>query len=142
VASVVSLSAGEDQPVEAGGDVFVLFRTELSDKHGLHGGDLYSVIVTQPYWAVCAALVILTGLREDDPVEIAWTRMTAAGTRVLNDPWRIAYRGAPGGGLRVSHGGQFGLDGTARLRLRVHNPNDYPIVIDAGTQAKITLLAY
>lgn len=121
MAIVVSLVAGEDQPVEPNADAFVLFRTELSDTHGLHGGDLYSIIVARPYWAVCDALVVLTGLRAQDPVDIAWTRMDRPGTSVVDDPWRLTYHGDLAGGLRASHGGQFGLSGDVRLRLRIHN---------------------
>ena len=142
MAIVVSLAAGEDQPVDPRADAFVLFRTELSDTHGLHGGDLYSIIVGGEYWALCDALTVITGLKAGDPVDVAWTRMNAQGTSVVDDPWRITYRGDPGGGLRASHGGQFGLDRTVRLRLRVHNPNDYPVIVGAATVARVALVGY
>jgi hypothetical protein len=59
------------------------------------------------------------------------------GTSVVDDPWRITYRGDPGGGLRASHGGQFGLDRTIRLRLRVNDPNYYPVTVGAATVARV-----
>jgi hypothetical protein len=42
----------------------------------------------------------------------------------------------------VSHGGQFGLDRTVRLRLRVHNPNAYPVTVGAATVARVALVGY
>lgn len=142
MATVVSLTAGEDQEIDPKADAFVLFRTENSDKRGLHGGDLYSVIADKAYWAVCGALTVVDGMRSGDAVDVAWTRMDANGTKVVDDPWRITCRAAANGALRVSLAGQFGVDPDVRLRLRIYNPNAYPVTVTAATLAQIALVAY
>jgi hypothetical protein len=97
---------GNDASAEA--DIFPStvhrVHTEYTDRHGVHGADDSSVIVDAPCWIVGDALVRVSGLRPDDPVDIMWTRMTRGGTAVKDDAWRATYRAEPTGGLTVSHG--------------------------------------
>ncbi|MFL6053740.1 MAG: hypothetical protein ACJ72W_12620 [Actinoallomurus sp.] len=52
----------------------------------------------------------------------AWT--------VLDDAWRTPFRAAPDGTVRAKD---------ARLRLRVYNPNAYPVTV-ASALAKVAML--
>ncbi|MCO6007328.1 hypothetical protein NE236_20310 [Actinoallomurus purpureus] len=88
------------------------------------------------------ALVHVSGLRPDDPVDIMWTRMTRDGTAVKDDPWRVTYRAAPDGSLTVSFSGQVGIAADVRFRLRVYSPNPVPPTVSEATTARITLLSY
>jgi lysozyme len=141
-AIVVSLGAGRDQSVAPGATESIAWHTEYTDRHGVHAADDSSVIVDAPYWVVGDALVRVSGLRPDDPVDIMWTRMTRDGTAVKDDAWRVTYRADPTGGLTVSHSGQVGIAGDVRFRLRVHNPNPVPITVSGSTMACLTLLTY
>jgi lysozyme len=141
-AIVVSLGAGLDQSVAPGATESIEWHTEYTDKHGVHAADDASVIVDRSYWAVGDALVRVSGLRPDDPVDIMWTRMTRDGTAVEDDAWRMTYRADLAGNLTASHSGQVGIADDVLFRLRVYNPNPVPIMVSGSTTARITLLSY
>lgn len=145
-AEVVSLGAGSQQRVDAAGAISVVFHTEYSDKHDHHGPDGYSVIVKSAMWAVCAANVQITGFQPNDPVDVSWTRVLPPKTpggpwTVGDDAWRTPFRAGPDGVVRAQLGGQLTVDSTNRLRLRVYNPNAYPVTVTSA-MAKISLLRY
>lgn len=142
VAIVVSLGAGQDEAVQPGETQSIEWYTEYSDKHGMHDPQGSSLIVKDPYWAVCDALVRVDGLSAGAPVDIMWTRMNKDGTAVKDDAWRITYHAGPDGKLTVSHSGQLGVASDVRLRLRVYNPNSYAVTVAKSTMAKISLLKY
>ncbi|MCO6004974.1 CHAP domain-containing protein [Actinoallomurus purpureus] len=146
MAEVVSLGAGEKQNVPASNDISIKFRKEYSDSHGHHSPDGYSIIVGSSVWAVCDAIVQLTGLKANDPVDVAWSRMKAPAKdgdpwTLLDDAWRTPFRAAPDGTIRAQLGGQLGLDKDTRMRLRVYNPNAYPVTV-ASALAKVAFLKY
>jgi hypothetical protein len=146
MAEVVSLGAGAQQQVPASNDISIQFHKEYSDSHGHHSPDGYSIIVGSTVWAVCDAIVQVTGLRANDAVDIAWSRMKPPAKdggpwTVLDDAWRTPFRAAPDGSLRAQLGGQLGLDRDTRLRLRVYNPNAYPVTV-ASALAKLAFLKY
>lgn len=146
MAEVVSLGADGPQTVPASSDISIKFHKEYSDDHDHHSPDGYSIMVGSSVWAVCDAIVQLTGLRPDDPVDVSWSRMKPPATEggpwtVLDDAWRAPFRAAPDGTIRAQLGGQLGLDQNSRLRLRVYNPGAYPVAV-ASALAKVTLLKY
>lgn len=141
MAVVSSLGVDGKQVIKAGKDADVKFTKEYTDKHGLHGENGLSVVIaTAAYWCHADALFELGGLTAGAKVDVAWTRVKDDGT-FIDDAWRLTYTADEGGVLRGELGGQFGLDATNRLRLRVYSRSIRDLTVQA-CMAKASLLKY
>jgi hypothetical protein len=142
MAQVSSLGVtGTPQVIAAGKSGDVKFTKEFSDKHKLHGeAGLSVVIATAKYWATCDAIFELHGLTAGEKLDMAWTRVTDKGV-FIDDAWRLTYTADAAGVVRAELGGQFGLDDTNRLRLRVYNATDKAVTVQ-GCMAKAALFSY
>ena len=148
MAQVSSLGVDGKQTIAAGKSGDIKFTKEYSDKTGLHGDDGTSVVIAKDkYWANVDAIFCLTGLTPGAKLDVAWTRVTDDG-KFLDDAWRLTYTANEHGVIQDEIGGQFGVDATNRLRLRVYNTSDKDAVVAAdadgrpATMAKATLLKY
>ncbi|MDN3352440.1 glycoside hydrolase domain-containing protein [Actinomadura sp. DC4] len=141
MALVCSLGVDGEQVVAAGATGDVKFTVEYSDKHGLHGENGLSVVIAPAaYWVVADALVDIDGLTAGARIDLAWTRVKDDGT-FIDDPWRLAFTADESGRIRAQLGGQFGVDASNRLRLRVYNTAGVPVAV-RDCLAKASLLKY
>ncbi|MFC6080899.1 peptidoglycan recognition protein family protein [Sphaerisporangium aureirubrum] len=139
VPEIVSLGAGQDQDVPAGGELAVRWHTEYTDDADDHGAEGVAVLADGTRWAMCDALVKLGGLEPGDEVDLAWTRYSRDGKELLDDPWRLTVHADPDGRVEQSVPGQFGLGKDNQLRLRVINPGTRPAKLEKVTMAKVAL---
>ncbi|GII89728.1 hypothetical protein Ssi03_77180 [Sphaerisporangium siamense] len=139
VPEIVSLGAGRDQDVPAAGELVVRWHTEYVDDPDDHGADGVAVFADGARWALCDALVKLRGLQPGEDVDLAWTRCSRDGTKVLDDPWRLTVHADPDGRIERNLGGQFALSADNQLRLRILNPGPRPVTLEKVTMAKIAL---
>jgi hypothetical protein len=72
-------------------------------------------------------------------VDIAWSRYARGGSPFEDDAWRLTYRADQDGRIEANVGGQFGLDRTNELRLRVINPGFQAATVEKGSMAKISM---
>lgn len=141
MALVSSLGVAGDQVVAAGRTADVKFTVEFSDRHHLHGENGLSVVIASAsYWVVADAIFDLHGLSPGGRLDVAWTRVKDDGT-FINDAWRLTFTADETGRVRNQLGGQFGVDASNRLRLRVYNTADAPVTV-RGCMAKASLLKY
>uniref|UniRef100_UPI003F4950AC N-acetylmuramoyl-L-alanine amidase n=1 Tax=Nonomuraea sp. CA-251285 TaxID=3240002 RepID=UPI003F4950AC len=139
---IVSLGLGKAQEVPKGSDVALAWRTEFSDKEGLHAKDGAALLADDTYWCLPAAMVELTGLQPGAQVSLVWTRLSRDGKTVKDEAWTVMSPPADAKGRTVAEvGGQFQLNKDVQLRLRVLNPLAYPIRVEVGSMAKFTLFA-
>lgn len=149
-------------PANSTDGVAIRWDTQFTDHHDLFkpdkDGGAYSIVILDKtdgsLWAICDALFELHGLKPGDGVTISWDRMKPPAKD--GDPWQLSdnawdkpFYADKNGVIRDELHGQFGLDASVRLRLRVYNPNPYPITVigrDADgrprTMAKISLFKY
>jgi glycoside hydrolase-like protein len=141
MALVCSLGVDGTQVIDAGAHADVVFTKEYTDKHGLHGENGLSVAIAKAaYWVNADALVELRGLTPASKIDIAWTRVKDDGT-FLDDAWRLTYTADENGAVRGQIGGQFGVDASNRLRLRVYNAGGAAVTVQSCL-AKVSLLQY
>ncbi len=141
MALVCSLGVDGAQVIDAGQTSDVKFTKEFSDKHGLHGENGLSVVIApSAYWVNADAIFDLRGLAPGGKVDLAWSRVKDDGT-FIDDAWRLTYTADANGRIRGQLGGQFGVDASNRLRLRVYNGGTEPVAVQ-GCLAKTTLLKY
>jgi hypothetical protein len=141
MAAVSSLGVDGKQVVKAGETASVVFTKEYSDKSDLHGDNGVSVVIAKDkYWVVADAIFELHGLAAGDEVDVAWTRVQDDGT-FIDDAWRRTFTANSKGVVRDELGGQFGVDSTNRLRLRVYNGGSKDVTVQ-GCMAKAALLKY
>jgi hypothetical protein len=141
MALVSSLGVDGAQVIDAGTTGDVKFTVEYTDKHGLHGENGLSVVIaTAAYWVVADALVELDGLGPGAKIDLAWARVKDDGT-FIDDAWRLTYTADENGRIRDQLGGQFSVDASNRLRLRVYNTGDEPVNV-RDCFAKASLLKY
>ncbi|GAA4626852.1 hypothetical protein GCM10023196_036790 [Actinoallomurus vinaceus] len=148
MAAISSLGAGDGQAIPASNDASLQWSKVFSDKHKFvspgKDGKALSVYPDGPYWAVADAIVELHGFKAGDPVDIAWTRMKSDGKGgwvIGDDAWRTTFHANADGVVREQLSAQFGVDKPNPVRVRVYNPNAYPITVQ-GAMAKLTLLKY
>ena len=169
MAQVTSVGAGaektaaEAQTIPANSDGSAIRWTDqFTDKHNVFkpdkDGGAYSIVILDEadgsLWAVCDAIFELHGLQPGDGVTVSWDRMKAPAKggdawQLDDNAWDKPFYAGPDGIIRDELHGQFSLDADVRLRLRIYNPNAYPITVvgkDATkrprTMAKVTLLKY
>ena len=141
MALVSSLGVDGAQVIDAGTTGDVKFTVEYSDRHGLHGENGLSVVIAPAaYWVVADALVELDGLSPGTTIDLAWTRVKDDGT-FIDDAWRLTYTADENGRIRDQLGGQFGVDASNRLRLRIYNTGGAPVAV-RDCLAKASLLKY
>jgi hypothetical protein len=141
MAQVSSLGVDGKQSIAASKSGDVKFTKEYSDKHGLHGEDGLSVVIAKAkVWGICSAIFELHGLAPGARLDVAWTRVKDDGT-FIDDAWRKPVVADDKGVIRDELGGQFGLDDTNRLRLRIYNGTDKAATVQ-GCMAKAALLSY
>jgi hypothetical protein len=141
MAQVSSLGVDGKQVIKASSQADVKFTTEYSDKHDLHGENGLSVVIaTASYWVKADAIFELRGLTPGAKVDVAWTRVKDDGT-FLDDAWRLPFTADENGTIRDELGGQFGVDATNRLRLRVYNTSGKDVTVQ-GCMAKASLFAF
>jgi len=141
MALVSSVGVDGEQVIAAGTTADVKFTVEYTDKHGLHGENGLSVVIASAaYWVVADAIFELDGLSPGATVDVSWTRVKDDGTFV-DDAWRLAYTADGNGRIRDQLGGQFGVDASNRLRLRVYNAGDRAVNV-RDCMAKVSLLKY
>ena len=141
MAQVSSLGVDGKQTIAAGKTADVKFTKEYSDKHGLHGENGVSVVIAKSkLWALCDGIFELHGLAAGEKLDVAWTRVKDDGT-YLDDAWRLTYTADDKGVVRGQIGGQFGLDDTNRLRLRVYNGTGKAVTVQS-CMAKASLFSY
>jgi hypothetical protein len=151
MAQVSSLGAGGTLSVPAGGHADVKWTKEFSDRHHLHGDNGVSVVIAaDTYWCLADAQFELRGLTPGATLDVAWTRVKDDGT-FIDDTWRKTFTANAAGVIRDDLGGQFSVDATNRVRLRVYNPGSKALSLtvvatDAKkipvTMAKASLLKY
>lgn len=143
MAVISSLGVDGKQVIKAGKDADVKFTKEYTDKHGLHGENGLSVVIASAaYWCHADALFELHGVDPGDEVDVAWVRVKDDGA-FLDDAWRLTYTCYDEDGMviRGELGGQFGVDATNRLRLRIYNRGIRDLTVQS-CMAKASLLKY
>lgn len=147
---VSSLGVDGKQTIAAGKTADVKFTQEYTDKNGLHGDRGSSVVIAKDtYWAILDAQFMLSGLGPGEDIKVAWTRVEDDGT-FIDDGWGpFTYTADKDGIVHDQIGGQFGVNASNRVRLRIYNISDKPVTVmsaDANgravTMAKATLLKY
>lgn len=155
VAEVVSVGdSAPEQEIPAKSDASIYWNKAYSDKHGLFqedkDGGAYSIVILDKaagsLWAIASAIFQIEGLQPGDTVDVSWDRMSPPAKdgdpwQVSDHAWKLPFTADKNGVIRDELGGQFGLDSSVRLRLRVYNPNAYPVKLQGG-MAKVTLLKY
>lgn len=136
---IISLGAGEDQQVLAGGDTAVRWNVEWLDTSADHPDGGVSIAVDERCWLLCDALVKLRGLPPGGEVDVAWSRYSRDGKTWTDDPWRLTFHADQAGRVEESVGGQFQLDADNQVRLRVINPGSVEVTVEKVTMAKITM---
>ena len=143
MAQVSSLGVDGKQVIKAGANGDVKFTKEYTDKHGLHGENGLSVVIaTAPHWCIPSALFELHGVDPGDEVDVAWVRVKDDGS-FIDDAWRLTYTcyDEKGMVIRGELGGQFGVDASNRLRLRIYNRGIRDLTVQS-CMAKASLLKY
>jgi hypothetical protein len=143
MAQVSSVGADGKQVIKAGATADIKFSKEYTDKHALHGeGGVSVVIATAAYWCHASALFELHGVDPGDEVDVAWVRVKDDGT-FIDDAWRLSYTcyDEQGMVIRDELGGQFGVDASNRLRLRVYNRGKRDLTVQS-CMAKASLLSF
>jgi hypothetical protein len=141
MAVVSSLGVDGKQVIAAGTTADVKFTKEYTDKHGLHSQDGLSVVIAPAaYWVNASALVELHGLTPGARLDVAWTRVKDDGA-FIDDAWRKPLVADENGVIRDELGGQFGVDATNRLRLRVYNASGTDVTVQS-CMAKASLLKF
>ncbi|MFD8529400.1 N-acetylmuramoyl-L-alanine amidase [Streptosporangium canum] len=141
VPEVISLGAGEDQDVPAGGELAVRWHTEYTDDPKGHGEDGVAVLASGSRWCIADGLVKVRGLRPGQEVDIAWSRYSRDGKTWTDDAWRLTAHADTNGRVEESVGGQFALNTHNQLRLRVLNPREdvATAVVEKVSMAKISM---
>jgi len=141
MALVSSLGVDGEQVIAAGTTADVKFTVEYTDKHKLHGENGLSVVIASAaYWVVADALVELDGLGPGATIDLSWARVKDDGT-FINDAWRLTFTADENGRIRDQLGGQFSVDASNRLRLRVYNTAGTAVTV-RDCLAKASLLKY
>jgi hypothetical protein len=141
MAVVSSLGADGEQVIKAGAHGDVKFTKEYTDRHHLHGENGVSVVIASAeYWCIPSALFELHGLSAGDRLDVAWTRVKDDGT-YLDDAWRRTYTADEKGVIRDELGGQFSVDASNRVRLRVYNGTAVDVTV-WSCMAKASLLKF
>src|SRR3954454_1924241 len=141
MALVSSLGVDGEQVIAAGTTADVKFTVEYTDKHKLHGENGLSVVIASAaYWVVADALVELDGLGPGATIDLSWARVKDDGT-FINDAWRLTFTADENGRVRDQLGGQFSVDASNRLRLRVYNTAGTAVTV-RDCLAKASLLKY
>jgi hypothetical protein len=149
MAQVSSLGVDGKQTIAAGETGDVKWTKEYTDKHKLHGDAGTSIVIAEEsFWALFDAQFMLSGLGPTESVEVAWTRVKDDGT-YLDDAWGpFTFTADAAGIVHGQLGGQFGVDASNRVRLRVYNTSSNTVTVVATadgravTMAKATLLRY
>jgi glycoside hydrolase-like protein len=150
MAELVSLGVDGKQKISANSVGTILFTKAYSDKHNLwhedKDGTSYSIIVDSTLWAIANGIFELHGLDAGASVDVAWSRMTPPAKsgdvwQLGDDAWRLPYTANKDGAVRAEIGGQFGLDPSVRLRLRVYNSTNREITVQ-GCMVKVSLFKY
>ncbi|MEV0617553.1 N-acetylmuramoyl-L-alanine amidase [Nonomuraea sp. NPDC050404] len=139
VPEVISLGAGEDQSVPAGGEAAVRWHTEYADDPPGHGADGVAVLAKAGRWCIVDGLVKVRGLKPGAEIDVAWSRYDRDGKQFEDDAWRLSFRADVNGRVEQSVGGQFALNTKNQLRLRIINPTDAAAVVEKVTMAKIAM---
>ncbi|WP_440100011.1 peptidoglycan recognition protein family protein [Streptosporangium sp. H16] len=139
VPEIVSLGAGRDQAVPAGGVLAVRWHTEFVDDVKGHGADGAAVLAPGSRWVLCDALVKLRGLPPGAEVDVAWSRYDRDGKTFEDDAWALTFTADPAGRVEASVGGQFALDTSNQLRLKILNPGPNEVTVEKVTMAKIAM---
>lgn len=141
MAVVSSVGVDGKQVIAAGETADVKFTKEYTDRHGLHGENGLSVVIAGgEFWCIPSALFELAGLGAGEKLDVAWTRVKDDGT-YLDDAWRRTYTADENGVIRDELGGQFSVDATNRVRLRIYNTGDQPVTVQS-CMAKASLLKF
>ena len=141
MAVVSSLGVDGKQVIKAGAHTDVKFTKEYTDRHGLHGENGVSVVIASAeYWCIPSAIFELHGLTAGARLDVAWTRVKDDGT-YLDDAWRLTYTSDENGVVRGELGGQFGVDATNRVRLRVYNGPGSDVTVHS-CMAKASLFGF
>ncbi|MGI5233787.1 DUF1906 domain-containing protein [Actinoallomurus sp. CA-142502] len=143
MAQVSSLGVDGAQVIKAGKTADAKWTEEYTDKHGLHGDGGTSVaIAKESLWAVLDAEFTFAGLAQGDAVEVAWVRVKDDGTFIDNGWGPFTYIADAQGVVHGEIGGQFGLNDSNRLRLRIHNTSEKDLtVVAAGADGKPVTMA-
>ncbi|MEV0821966.1 peptidoglycan recognition protein family protein [Nonomuraea rubra] len=139
VPEVISLGAGEDQTVPAGGELAVRWHTEYADDPPGHNADGVAVMAKASRWCIVDGLVKVRGLKPGTEIDVAWSRYSRDGKEFEDDAWRLSFRADANGRVESSVGGQFALNTKNQLRLRIINPTDAAAVVEKVTMAKIAM---
>ncbi|WP_194244341.1 peptidoglycan recognition protein family protein [Nonomuraea phyllanthi] len=139
VPEVISLGAGEDQNVPAGGEVAVRWHTEYADDPPAHNVDGVAVLAKSARWCIVDGLIKVRGLKPGSEIDVAWSRYDRDGKQHEDDAWRLSFRADINGRVEQSIGGQFALNSKNQLRLRVINPTDAAAVVERVSMAKISM---
>ncbi|MEV0149671.1 peptidoglycan recognition family protein [Nonomuraea sp. NPDC050733] len=139
VPEVISLGAGEDQAVPAGGEAAVKWHTEYADDPPGHAEDGVAVLAKDSRWCIVDGLLKVRGLKPGTEIDVAWSRYSRDGKQFEDDAWRLSLRADVNGRVESSVGGQFALNTKNQLRLRIINPSKDPAVVERVTMAKISL---
>jgi hypothetical protein len=138
---VISLGAGEDQKVPAGGELAVRWRTEYADDPPAHNADGVAVLAKASRWCIVDGLVKVRGLVPGAEIDVAWSRYSRDGKTFEDDAWRLSFRADVNGRVEESVGGQFALNTKNQLRLRVINSTEAAAVVEKVSMAKISMFA-
>jgi hypothetical protein len=149
MAQVSSLGVDGKQTIAAGKNGDVKFTQEFTDKNGLHGDAGASVVIAkEKLWANMYAQFMLSGLGAGEKLKVAWTRVKDDGTYLDDAAGPFTYTADEKGVIFDQIGGQFGVDATNRVRLRIYNTSGKTVTVVAAdadkpmTMAKATLLKY
>ncbi len=139
VSEVISLGAGEDQVVQAGGELAVRWHVEYADDPPGHNEDGVAVLAKAARWCIVDGLVKVRGLAPGAEIDVAWSRYDRDGKTFEDDAWRLSFRADVNGRVEQSIGGQFALNTKNQLRLRVLNPTNTTAIVEKVTMAKISM---
>lgn len=141
---IVSLGVAKPQTLAPGKSADIAWTKEYGDEDKAHSGTSPAIMTSAAYWCIAHAQVHMTGLKEGDRVELSWVRVHRDGKADKDVCWGpIPTPPAPAqDGTAAELGGQFQVDTKVQLRLRVRNPNSYPIAVMPGTMAKLMLMTH
>ncbi|MEU1880826.1 peptidoglycan recognition family protein [Streptosporangium sp. NPDC020072] len=143
VPEIISLGAGQNQIIPAGGELAVRWHTEWTDDPNAHGEDGVAVLASGSRWCIVDGLVKVGGLPPGAEIDVAWSRYSRDGKTFEDDAWRLSFRADVNGRVEQSMGGQFALNTKNQLRLRVINPRKdiATAVVEKVSMAKISMFA-
>lgn len=139
VPEVISLGAGKDQNLPAGGETAVSWHTEYADDPSGHSADGVAILAKAARWCIVDGLVKVRGLKPGSEIDVAWSRYSRDGKKHEDDAWRLSFRADVNGRVEQSVGGQFALNSKNQLRLRVINPTSSDAIVEKVTMAKISM---